>query len=387
MSLARALDLSKSFDGKKILSAIDFEISHGEIIGVLGPSGCGKSTLLRIIAGLEAADSGAIEMEGEDQTWAPPGTRDIAMVFQSLALYPHMTARQNMALPLRVRRMTRPQRLATPLRRLLPASIMANARARERSIAEAVEHLADKLEIRELLDRLPAKMSGGQRQRVAIGRALIRDCRLLLLDEPLSSLDAKMREQARGEIVQILRSFGIACIYVTHDQSEAFAISDRIAVMFGGRIAQFDAPSAIYRAPATLDVARFVGSPTINCLKARIETPIRVRAGDITVAAALPCPVASEVTMAVRPEHISVRPASAGGSAWTIQRFEDHGNDGLIHLENAGRQPLVVRTTDIGRWRRGEEVTVEIANALFFDKTGGLLQAKPVRVPQVAAHV
>lgn len=381
MPSVRLSSISRTIGSRSILSGIDLEVRDGEIVSLLGPSGCGKSSLLRIIAGLDKPDAGVVEIDGQVCTDVAASRRDIAMVFQNLALYPQMTARQNMALPLRVRRMTRLQRLATPLRRIAPKMLMAEAGRQEQAIAKAVETLADKLAIGELLDRLPARMSGGQRQRVAIGRALIRDCRLLLLDEPLSSLDAKLREQARNEIVQILRSFGVSCIFVTHDQSEAFAISDRVAVMLDGHIAQYATPSDIYHAPATLEVARFVGSPTINTLPVEIETSSRLRAGDAPLDLLVPVPAGDAVTMAFRPEHILVRHGPVKGSRWVIGRIEDHGHDGLLHLTNEHGQGLAARVAEPDRWRCGQAVGVTIQRALFFDAGGNRLDA--VRLPEV----
>ncbi|WP_022721862.1 ABC transporter ATP-binding protein [Rhodopseudomonas sp. B29] len=376
MPSVRLSSISRSIGARAILWGIDLEVRDGEIVSLLGPSGCGKSSLLRIVAGLDAPDSGMVEIDGRVCTDVPASRRNIAMVFQNLALYPQMTARQNLALPLRVRRMTRMQRLTSPLRKIAPRFLMGDARRQEQKIARDVETLAGKLGISDLLDRLPAKMSGGQRQRVAIGRALIRDCRLLLLDEPLSSLDAKLREQARNEIVQILRGFGVACIFVTHDQSEAFAISDRVAVMLDGRIAHYATPSEIYHAPANLAVAQFVGSPTINRL-AVDSAAGRFGLEGLTLGADVVVPIGS-ATMAFRPEHLQVRAAPVKGPRWTIARIEDHGHDGLLHVTNEHGHSLAARIVDPAAWRCGQTIAITIQRALFFDAQGDRLEAEPL---------
>lgn len=386
MSLLRISHLSKTYGTNAVLSDINLDVREGEIVSLLGPSGCGKSTLLRLIAGLDRPDHGKIEIEGCDATRDAPEIRNIAMVFQSFALYPHMTARENMALPLRVRQMTRMERLTSSLRRLLPAGFMAGARAREQAIAQRVEALAERLAIRSHLDRHPARLSGGQRQRVAIGRALIRDSHLLLLDEPLSSLDAKLRIQARDEIVQIQRTFGIACIFVTHDQSEAFAISDRVAVMLDGRIAQFSTPWALYRDPANLNVARFVGTPTINAFATVVEARGRVQAASQAFDALLDLPAGTAVTVAVRPEHVTLGPMRPDRPAFRIVRVEDHGHDGVLHLASPEGASLVARVSTLSRWRRGDLVQAAIApeNALFFDGNGHRLAVPQAPVAELA---
>lgn len=376
MSVLVVRGVSKSFGSVSVLADIDLDIGEGEIVTLLGPSGCGKSTLLRIIAGLEYADEGKLEIGTRDISRLPPGARNIAMVFQNLALYPHLTGRENIALPLRVRRLSRWQRMISPLR------LSSSVRAIEREIDVAVDGLASRLAIAEVIDRVPARLSGGQRQRVAIGRALVRDSRLLLLDEPLSSLDAKVRVQARDEIVQIQRSFGISCVFVTHDQGEALAISDRIAVMLGGRIAQFDTPAEIYRNPASLDVARFVGTPTINCLEGMVDAAGRVHTGSFLFNTRLAESTGQTVTVAVRPEHVRIGPARArAGPLWRVTRVEDHGHDGLVHLatSNAKTVNLVARAVQAVSLRVGDEVRVSIVpeEALYFSATGARLAVMP----------
>jgi multiple sugar transport system ATP-binding protein len=367
--------VSKSFGPASVLSGIDLEVEEGEIVSLLGPSGCGKSTLLRIVAGLEFTDRGSVQIGERDVSCLAPGARNVAMVFQSLALYPHLTGRQNIALPLRARRLSRLQRLLSPLR-LLPS-----VRAVEREIDAAVDRIADRLDIRGAIDRVPARLSGGQRQRVAIGRALVRDSRLLLLDEPLSSLDAKVRVQAREEIVQIQRAFGVACVFVTHDQGEALAISDRVAVMLEGRIAQLGTPAEIYRDPASLAVARFVGTPTINVLHGVVDSSGRVQAEGFLFNARLDAPAGRKVTVAVRPEHVRLGTVQES-RMMRVARIEDHGHDGLIHLaEHSGKAAsLIARAERATAFRPGDELSVAISpdNALFFAEDGSRFAASPV---------
>jgi multiple sugar transport system ATP-binding protein len=387
MPLLDIQGVSKYFGTTQVLSDIDLDVKEGEIISLLGPSGCGKSTLLRIVAGLETANAGSVVINGRDMSQVPPRERDIAMVFQSLALYPHLTAGENIALPLRARHMTHLARMSTGLRRILPRKIMPAARRTEAAISDKVVTLATKLSIEPLLDRHPAQLSGGQRQRVAIGRALVRDSRLLLLDEPLSSLDAKLRVQARNEIVDIQRMFGLTCIFVTHDQAEAFAISDRIAVMLNGKIAQFSTPSAIYRDPVSLDVAQFVGTPTINCLPARIESDGDVRAGMLVIEnPRLALPAGTAVTLAVRPEHVLLENHRGARNAMRVVRVEDHGHDGLVHLEGEDGASLIARANPTLRLKRGDTISAGIAqqHALFFGADGRRILPEPVRLVEFA---
>jgi multiple sugar transport system ATP-binding protein len=382
MNLLNVRNVSKSFGQTSVLTEVVLDLREGEIVSLLGPSGCGKSTLLRIIAGLERPDGGTIELDGRDVTAVAPGPRGIAMVFQNLALYPHLTARRNMALPLRIRRLSKLQRLLSPLR------LSPRVRAIEVQINRHVEKLGEKLAIVDQLDRVPARLSGGQRQRVAIGRAIIRENRLLLLDEPLSSLDAKLRVQAREEILEIQRNFGVACIFVTHDQSEALAISDRVAVMLNGRIAQFASPGTIYRSPADIGVARFVGSPTINCIDGVVNALGAVRAGSHVFNAPLNVPANTSLTVAFRPEHVQIRPAGHGGTAiYRVHRAEDHGHEGLIHLQGPqGEAPLICRISSPVRVGIGDHVSVTFSDhdIHFFAESGRRLDPTPIQVSQYA---
>ncbi|WP_315763869.1 MULTISPECIES: ABC transporter ATP-binding protein [unclassified Bradyrhizobium] len=382
MNLLSVRDVSKSFGRAMILSDIALDVKDGEIISLLGPSGSGKSTLLRIIAGLEQPDRGVIQLDGRDVTTTAPGPRGIAMVFQNLALYPHLTARQNIALPLRIRRLSRLQRLLSPLR------LSRHVRAIEREIDRQVANLAEKLAIDTQLDKVPARLSGGQRQRVAIGRAIIRESRLLLLDEPLSSLDAKLRVQAREEILELRRNFGLTCIFVTHDQGEALAISDRVAVMLNGRITQFAPPAAIYRSPATLDVARFVGSPAINCIEGVADGHGLVRAGLHTFTAPRPLAAGTRLTVAFRPEHVQIKSgAQAALPGYQIARTEDYGHEGLVHLRSVDDSTtLIGRISAPVRIGIGDHVTVSVSerDIHLFSEAGERLDAEPFGVSHYA---
>jgi len=373
----------KSFGSGAVLADIDLTVGEGEIVSLLGPSGCGKSTLLRIVAGLEQADRGTVQIGPRDVSGLPPGARNVAMVFQSLALYPHLSGRQNISLPLRARRLTRLQRLLGPLR------LWSSARSIEREIDAAVDDIAARLDIEGVIDRVPARLSGGQRQRVAIGRALVRDSRLLLLDEPLSSLDAKVRVQARDEIVQIQRAFGVACVFVTHDQGEALAISDHVAVMLGGRVAQFGTPAEIYRDPVSLAVARFVGTPTINVLDGAVDASGRVHAAGFVLDVRLGIPAGQKVSVAVRPEHVRIAAGQdESRPVLRVARIEDHGHDGLVHL--AGRDGkaalLVARAGRALAFQPGDEVRVSIPaeDALYFSEDGSRLAGLPVAIAAYA---
>jgi len=229
------------------LAGIDLEIQAGEFFSLLGPSGSGKTTTLRILAGLEAADAGTVHVNGEDVTLLEPGARDVAMVFQSYALYPHMTVGENIAFPLR----------------------MSGVAPQE--ISRSVKEAAEKVRIAHLLERKPGQLSGGQQQRCALARAIVRKPALFLLDEPLSNLDAKLRVETRVELKRLQRALNVTAVYVTHDQEEALSLSDRLAVFMDGRIVQMGTPEEVFSRPATVAVAGFLGNPPMNLLPARLD--------------------------------------------------------------------------------------------------------------------
>lgn len=279
--------VNKSYpDGHTAVRDLNLTIADGEFLILVGPSGCGKTTTLNMIAGLEDISSGELRIAGERVNEKAPKDRDIAMVFQSYALYPHMTVRQNIAFPLTL------------------------AKMRKADIAQKVSETAKILDLTNLLDRKPSQLSGGQRQRVAMGRAIVRHPKAFLMDEPLSNLDAKLRVQMRGEIAQLQRRLGTTTVYVTHDQTEAMTLGDRVVVMYGGIAQQIGTPEELYERPANLFVAGFIGSPAMNFFPARL-TAIRLTLpfGEVTLApevqgviAAHPKP--ENVIVGVRPEHI-----------------------------------------------------------------------------------
>ncbi|MFH1604716.1 MAG: ABC transporter ATP-binding protein [Pseudomonadota bacterium] len=243
MARIRFVKLEKRYGSQPVLAPLDLEIDDGEFFTFVGPSGCGKSTLLHLIAGVEAPDAGAIYFDDDRVDALAPGARDVAMVFQSYALYPHLTVRENLAFPLRVRRVARAQ------------------------IEREVAGVAETLGLAALLERKPRALSGGQRQRVALGRALVRRPRVFLMDEPLSNLDARLRLEMREELKRLHQVYRVTTIYVTHDQEEAMALSQRIAVLATGRVQQCGTPQQVYADPENLFVAQFVGSPPLNLLE------------------------------------------------------------------------------------------------------------------------
>ncbi|MEO0822719.1 MAG: ABC transporter ATP-binding protein [Pseudomonadota bacterium] len=295
--------VAKRFAETPAVRGVSLDIEDGEFLSLVGPSGCGKSTLLRLIAGLESPDEGAVLLGGEDVTARSPAARNIAMVFQNYALYPHMSVAANIEVPIAARRLSLAERLPL-LRWLSPRGYGIR-----REMRAEVETLARALEIEALLARKPGQLSGGQRQRVALARAMIREPVAFLMDEPLSNLDAKLRVQLRAEITALHRKLGATFVYVTHDQAEAMSMSDRLAVMMNGRLLQIGTPQTLYTAPADLEVARFIGSPAINEFAGESDGAgrIRVAAGAVAIAtgtAHAPGPV----TLAVRPELLSVGP-------------------------------------------------------------------------------
>lgn len=279
--------VNKSYpDGHTAVRDLNLTIADGEFLILVGPSGCGKTTTLNMIAGLEDISSGELRISGERVNEKAPKDRDIAMVFQSYALYPHMTVRQNIAFPLTL------------------------AKMRKADIAQKVSETAKILDLTNLLDRKPSQLSGGQRQRVAMGRAIVRHPKAFLMDEPLSNLDAKLRVQMRGEIAQLQRRLGTTTVYVTHDQTEAMTLGDRVVVMYGGIAQQIGTPEELYERPANLFVAGFIGSPAMNFFPARLTAiGLTLPFGEVTLApevqgviAAHPKP--ENVIVGVRPEHI-----------------------------------------------------------------------------------
>ncbi|ROU00165.1 ABC transporter ATP-binding protein [Histidinibacterium lentulum] len=349
-------DLRKSFGALDVLQAVDLEIAEGEFLVLVGPSGCGKSTLLRMIAGLETVSSGEIWIGGADVTEVLPRDRNIAMVFQSYALYPHMTAAENMGFSLRLRRAPKPR------------------------IAEEVDKAAGVLNLLDYLKRKPRELSGGQRQRVAMGRAIVRDPKVFLFDEPLSNLDAKLRVQMRTEIRALHRRLGATTIYVTHDQIEAMTMADRIVVMNGGRVVQVGSPLELYDRPSDIFVAGFIGSPSMNFVPARIE-------GDAAVvenggpgarfplgAMASRLPGAVKVTLGIRPEHLSLGSSSLPTLRTRVEVVEPTGAETLLSTRLGGVEVVAVVRDRVAPGI-GEEIDlfIEPSKLHFFDSEGRAL--------------
>jgi multiple sugar transport system ATP-binding protein len=302
----------KAFGSAVAVKGLDLAVREGEFVSLLGPSGCGKTTTLRMLAGLEFPTDGEIRIGDRVVNAVPPGQRDIAMVFQSYALYPHMTVAENIAYPLKKRRVPKPEREAK------------------------VKAAAGTLHLTQLLDRKPRQLSGGQQQRVALGRALVRDPKVFLLDEPLSNLDAKLRAHMRAELIELHRRLGRTFIYVTHDQLEAMTMSDRIAVMHEGELQQFGAPMEVYERPANLFVAGFIGAPAMNLLEGRLEA---AGAGLVFTGPGFSLPVASggaagqKVTLGVRPEDILL---GSGDGSMTIRVVEPTGHETIVMADVGG---------------------------------------------------
>jgi multiple sugar transport system ATP-binding protein len=312
--------VTRRFGATPVLHGISLAVPEGSFTSILGPSGCGKSTTLRIMAGLDRPTEGRVLLNGVDVTEATASERNVAMVFQSYALYPHLTVAENIALPLAMRQLSRLERLAG-LGRLMPG-----ARAKRAAISGRVREVAAMLGLEDLLDRKPAALSGGQKQRVAVGRALVRDPSVFLLDEPLSNLDARLRVQMRGELAALHARTGRAFVYVTHDQAEAMAISDHVVVMMAGRIAQAGAPRGLYARPATREVAAFVGAHPINLIDVMLGG-----CGTCPLLPELRVPAAAgaRVTLGLRPEDLA--PAASGLPA-RLERVEYLGAEALVHV-------------------------------------------------------
>jgi multiple sugar transport system ATP-binding protein len=308
--------LRKQFrDGTEAVKGIDLDIAQGEFLTLLGPSGCGKTTTLRLIAGLEEPTDGTIEIGNRDVTHINPGDRDVAMVFQTYALYPHMTALQNMTLNLTVAGMSK-----------------ADA-------AEKARETARTLNIEDLLDRKPSKLSGGERQRVALGRAMVRSPACYLMDEPLSNLDLKLREHMRTELKRLHQKYKVTTIYVTHDQAEALILSDRVAVLNKGEVQQVADPVAIYERPANTFVADFIGSPGINFLKAELRDGVAV-VGEYRLEEAR-AQGGGHVILGIRPEDVILEQPGSGVVDGTIEFTESYGGVIIAFIAVDGASTLL----------------------------------------------
>jgi multiple sugar transport system ATP-binding protein len=312
-------DVTKQFDdGTIAVDRLSLKVNDGEFLILVGPSGCGKTTALRMVAGLEEITSGEVSIGDDVLNDLPPGERDIAMVFQNYALYPHMTVEENIAFPLRQQRVKK-------------------AEAKER-VLEAARLLS----IEELLHRKPRALSGGQRQRVAIGRALVRRPRAFLMDEPLSNLDAKLRVQMRGELISLHKRLGVTTIYVTHDQTEAMTLGDRVVVLNKGVVQQVDTPDDLYRRPANTFVAGFIGSPSMNFLRGRLDGgALRVGSHVVELPDTVVRPVqGGEVIVGVRPEDFLLANGAGNGIAAQVSFVENLGPETLVHFRSEGLEVI-----------------------------------------------
>ncbi|HXL51792.1 MAG TPA: ABC transporter ATP-binding protein [Gemmatimonadales bacterium] len=347
--------LAKRYDpeGRSALDGLSLEVRDGELFVLLGPSGCGKTTVLRCIAGLEEPTAGEILIGERDVTRLDPAARDVAMVFQTQALYPHLTVRKNLAFGLEVRR--------------VPAA----------EIARRVQQAAVRLRLEPLLDRRPGELSGGERQRVALGRALVREPQVFLLDEPLASLEPALRGELRDVLVDLHRALGATVVYVTHDQVEAMTMGQRIAVLEGGRLRQVGTPAELYGLPADVFVARFIGNPGMNILTGRGRGT--GDAGGVVDCGTWSVPVPleryeGEIYLGVRPEHVSLVASDQGIGTAHVRGVEPLGPDTLVRLD-AGGQPLVARVHGISDLRAGDPVGVKLDRRQLhlFDAAGARL--------------
>jgi len=352
-------DIRKSYGGVDVLRGIDLKVADGEFCAFVGPSGCGKSTLLRMIAGIDEPDSGTVAIASRDVTELEPADRGIAMVFQSYALYPHMTVAENMGFALKLARVPRER------------------------IAEKVKKAASILQLERLLERRPRDLSGGQRQRVAIGRAIVREPDIFLFDEPLSNLDAGLRVEMRIELAKLKQELRATMIYVTHDQVEAMTLADRIVVLNAGRIEQVGAPLELYHRPANRFVASFIGSPRMNFFEARVESladghaTVEFLGGSrLSVPLTKPLAIGAPVTLGVRPEHLKPGVELDAALNAQVQVAEMLGDETYLHLlggsDGRARTPLVVRTDSPIRYQRGDSMRIGIAanTCHLFDADG-----------------
>ena len=347
--------VTKAFGATHVLHGIDLDVADGELIVIVGASGCGKSTLLRIVAGLETASAGRVVIEGRNVTPLEPADRDVAMVFQNYALYPHMSVFENMAYGLKIRGLPKDQ------------------------IVRRVQEAADLLGIGALLERRPRQLSGGQRQRVAMGRAIVREPKLFLFDEPLSNLDAKLRVQMRAEIRRLQRRLGTTSLFVTHDQVEAMTLGDRLVVMHAGHAAQIATPMDIWARPADTYVASFIGSPAMNLFPATLEEGGHAARLDCN-GLVLPFhdgpragPAGRKLTLGVRPEHLV---PGQGGLELQVELVEPLGGESVLHARLADGTEVTAKLPGSGYGDGRLEVVIPLTSLHVFDgETGRRLEA------------
>lgn len=347
--------------GVKAIHGVDLEINDGEMLVLVGPSGCGKSTLLRMIAGLEKITAGSLLIDDAPMNDVEPGDRDIAMVFQNYALYPHMTVFNNMAYGLKNRNVPKDE------------------------IKQKVEEAANILELSHLLERKPKQLSGGQRQRVAMGRAIVRHPKVFLFDEPLSNLDAKLRVQMRLEIKKLQRAMSTTSVYVTHDQVEAMTLADRLVVLNGGRIEQIGTPLEVYNKPASVFVATFIGSPSMNIMPARLNGGMLDLGNGNRISTGKQYDYNDKVALGIRPEHWKLT-TPGNGIEIEISMIEALGADQLLYcqLKGANTSQLVVRLEGQQEVAEGEKlhITVDADHIHLFDQ-----QSKQRIEPETNAEI
>ncbi|MBB3999886.1 ABC transporter ATP-binding protein [Aureimonas pseudogalii] len=341
MADLKIIGARKSFGAVDVLHGIDLDVKDGEFVVFVGPSGCGKSTLLRVIAGLEPVSAGEIEIDGVRVTDRPASERGLAMVFQSYALYPHMSVRENMGFAL--------ENMGLP----------------KAEITSRVDRAAAMLRLTDYLDRKPKALSGGQRQRVAIGRSIVRDPKIFLFDEPLSNLDAELRVATRKELAALHAEIGGTMIYVTHDQVEAMTLADRIVVLRAGRIEQVGTPLDLYNRPANVFVAGFIGSPQMNLLPATVRATgaaLRLDVGGtpIELPAALAPGVVegARLTLGIRPEHIAVDPSGGGDLSLHVDLVEQLGGETFFYATAPGLPQMTLRLDGQAAIRRGDAASI-----------------------------
>ena len=348
-------EIQKSFGEVPIIRGVDLEVKDGEFCVFVGPSGCGKSTLLRLIAGLEGTTDGTVRIGDRDVTRLAPAERGVSMVFQSYALYPHMTVAENIGFGMKMAKMPKAE------------------------IQERTQKAAKLLHLTELLQRRPAQLSGGQRQRVAIGRAIVREPDVFLFDEPLSNLDAALRVQMRIEISKLHNDLKATMIYVTHDQVEAMTMADKIVVLSAGKIEQVGSPLELYHRPNNLFVATFIGSPKMNLFNVNVT---EVTGGAAIVALpggstlAIPTRGATitpgPMTLGVRPEHLTIAPTETGGVPGTVSLSEHLGGETMLYVDVEGAESTIVKADGLAGQRAGDKVRIVIApeTVHLFDKSG-----------------
>ena len=351
--------IRKSFGTTTVIHGVDLQVRDGEFVVFVGPSGCGKSTLLRIIAGLEEVSSGTIAIDGQDVTDTPASERGLAMVFQSYALYPHMSVYRNMAFALE------------------------NMGLKAAEIDQKVRRAATMLRLTDYLERKPKALSGGQRQRVAIGRAIVRDPKIFLFDEPLSNLDAELRVATRKELAALHAEIGGTMIYVTHDQVEAMTLADRIVVLHGGRIEQVGTPLELYNRPDNLFVAGFIGSPRINLLPCKAVGANSIVLGAeghvVETRGGTGFAPGSTMTLGIRPEHIALAGPDEQGLSITIDMVERLGGESYLYGAAGGLPQITVRLDGQTAHGRGDRVALRLPpkKVHVFDESGKALRDPP----------